>query len=127
MTSTTRFFLSLLVGVAGSTAAFSGMGASAQDLSPAQNADLTKPWVALDRCSGYGPDFTSVEGTQTCVRIGGHVRVELGPRPPGQAGAAPAAMRTEGVLGGGDSDFPGAEHLRLRQDAAPTYDGDALH
>lgn len=125
MTSTTRFFLALLVGVAGSSAAFIGTEAVAQGLS-GQTDDLTKPWIALDRCSVYGPDFTSVEGTQTCVRIGGHVRVELGPRAPGQAGAAPAAMRTEGILGG-DSDFPGADHLRLRQDAAPTYDGNYLH
>lgn len=125
MTSTTRFFLALLVGVAGLSAAFIGTEAVAQGLS-GQTDDLTKPWIALDRCSVYGPDFTSVEGTQTCVRIGGHVRVELGPRAPGQAGAAPAAMRTEGILGG-DSDFPGADHLRLRQDAAPTYDGNYLH
>jgi hypothetical protein len=125
MTSTPRFFLTLLVGIAGATAALIGTEAAAQKLSPAQRNDLTKPWLALDRCAVYGPDFTSVEGTQTCVRIGGHVRVELGPRAPGQAGAAPAAMRTEGLLGG-DSDFPGADHLRLRQDAAPTYDGNYL-
>lgn len=126
MTSTPRFFLALLVGAAGSTAALFGTEAAAQGLSPAQTNDLTKPWIALDRCSVYGPDFTSVEGTQTCVRIGGHVRVDLGPRAPAQAGAAPAAMRSEGLLGG-DPDYSGSDHLRLRQDAAPTYDGNYLH
>ena len=124
MASTPRFIFALLVGAAGSTAAF--LGAVAQQLSPAQTEALAKPWMALDRCSVYGPDFTSVEGTRNCVQIGGHVRVELGPRAPGQAGAAPAAMRSEGLLGS-DADFPGADHLRLRQDAAPTYDGNYLH
>lgn len=28
-------------------------------------------------CAAYGPGFVAVEGAQTCVRIGGHIRVEL--------------------------------------------------
>jgi hypothetical protein len=31
-----------------------------------------------DTCAAYGAGFVAVEGTQTCVRVGGHVRVEMG-------------------------------------------------
>lgn len=34
---------------------------------------------ALGTCAAYGPDFALVEGTHTCVRIGGHVRVQFSP------------------------------------------------
>ncbi|MGB8278161.1 MAG: hypothetical protein WCF20_09585 [Methylovirgula sp.] len=96
-------------------------------------------WMALDNCAAYGPEFTSVEGTQACAKIGGHVRVEFGSRNFGQSnsqatdhewgrgGTAPAAMRTEGLVGSDSSEFPTAQHLRLRQDAAPTYGGWYLH
>lgn len=34
---------------------------------------------ASDRnfCASYGAGFVPVEGTRTCVRIGGHVRIEM--------------------------------------------------
>ena len=32
----------------------------------------------INRCSIYGSDFVEIEGTNTCARIGGHIRVELG-------------------------------------------------
>lgn len=91
-------------------------------------------WMALDNCAAYGPEFTSVEGTQACAKIGGHVRVEFGSRNFGQAtdhewgrgGTAPAAMRTEGLVGSDLPEFSTAHHLRLRQDAAPTYEGGYL-
>jgi hypothetical protein len=47
----------------------------------------TALWFALglspsiagsDMCAAYGPGFTSVEGSSTCIRIDGHVRVEAG-------------------------------------------------
>jgi hypothetical protein len=47
----------------------------------------TALWLALglspslagsDICAAYGPGFTSVEGSSTCIRIDGHVRVETG-------------------------------------------------
>ncbi|GAC1333798.1 MAG: hypothetical protein NVSMB26_15480 [Beijerinckiaceae bacterium] len=31
-----------------------------------------------DRCAVYGSGFVAVEGTETCARIGGHIRVEIG-------------------------------------------------
>jgi hypothetical protein len=34
-------------------------------------------WQALDHCATYGPDFTSVAGSDACVRIGGRVRVQF--------------------------------------------------
>jgi Porin subfamily len=32
----------------------------------------------INRCSIYGSDFVQIEGTETCARVGGHIRVELG-------------------------------------------------
>jgi hypothetical protein len=32
----------------------------------------------INRCSIYGSDFVEIEGTDTCARIGGHIRVEIG-------------------------------------------------
>jgi hypothetical protein len=29
-------------------------------------------------CAAYGPGFTKVEGTDTCVKLGGAVSVEVG-------------------------------------------------
>jgi hypothetical protein len=98
------------------------------------------PAIALDRCAAYGPDFTSVEGSGACVKISGHVRVEVGSRGLGrvsdngrvdsgyaqQGGTATAAMRTEETANGdaGDpADFPYSHHLRLRQDSDPAYSG----
>lgn len=88
-------------------------------------------WLALDKCAAYGPDFTSVEGTQSCVKIGGHVRVEVGSLNYGrtidqdwsQGGTAPAAMRTESPVGSDDSGYPISHHLRLRQEPGPIYSG----
>ncbi len=56
----------------------------------------------INPCASYGADFTAVEGSDTCVRIGGRVRVEFGTRGASSApdngwatGAAPAALRDE--------------------------------
>jgi hypothetical protein len=125
MASSTRFYVNL-VGMAGTTIILVATQAMAQEQLSSQPLPSSKPWIAEDRCAVYGPDFTSVEGTQNCVRIGGHVRVDAGVHNAVQgAGAAPAAIRSEEIEGG-DSDLGGAEHLRLRQDAAPTYDGSYL-
>jgi hypothetical protein len=125
MASSTRFSVNL-VGLAGTTAILFATHAMAQEQLSSEPLPSSKQWIAVDRCAAYGPDFISVEGTQNCVRIGGHVRVDAGVRNTGQgAGAAPAAMQSE-TIEGGDSDLGGAEHLRLRQDAAPTYDGSYL-
>lgn len=37
---------------------------------------------AGNSCAGYGPGFVKVEGTGTCVKVGGAVRIDAG-------GAAP--------------------------------------
>jgi len=54
----------------------------------------------INRCARYGADYAAVSGSNSCVRIGGHVRVELG-RPQtvapmgyaAQDGVVPAAAR----------------------------------
>lgn len=71
-------------------------------------------WLALDSCAAYGPGFVSVEGTTACVRIGGHVRVEFGPRSVTyyQYGAPqPDATAIRAIAGG--SDFPQPRHVRV--------------
>ncbi len=77
---------------------------------------------AGDHCSAYGPDFTSVAGSDACVRIGGRVRVEFGfrrlPNPfanDGQIGSHPAAMRSGAPLDQPDDMSDGIEqgHVRL--------------
>ncbi len=32
---------------------------------------------SINRCSRIGPDYVAVAGSNACVRLGGHVRVEL--------------------------------------------------
>jgi Porin subfamily len=33
---------------------------------------------ASHSCAAYGPGFVNVDGTETCIRIGGTVRIEAG-------------------------------------------------
>jgi hypothetical protein len=138
MISGARIFLGLIVRMGAPLALVFAPGAMAQGrmVTGSQDKGWQERWLALDHCAAYGPEFTSVEGTETCVRIGGRVRVEFGAQSLhnagrsgwGGAGTAPAAMRTEGPLSDGPADdFPQARHLRLRQhmrlDDAPTYGG----
>ncbi len=59
---------------------------------------------ALGNCAAYGPDFVLVEGTHSCVRIGGHMRVQFSPSAEVDhfetgslhANATSAALRSEG-------------------------------
>lgn len=60
---------------------------------------------ALGTCAAYGPDFALVEGTHTCVRIGGRMRVQFSPTAevdPFETGslhanATSATLRSEGL------------------------------
>jgi hypothetical protein len=85
--------------------------------------------VAGEKCAAYGPGFTAVEGSETCIRVGGHVRVETGTGNLGSSantgwasnGARPASLHSSsddtsrlGPVNG--VDFPRA-HLRLPQGA----------
>ena len=40
-------------------------------------APAPKP-VTANPCAQYGPGFVQVQGTNTCVRIGGSVRTDIG-------------------------------------------------
>jgi hypothetical protein len=111
-----------LILMSGAVAAF--VGTSFPVL--ADGFNRTAPLLnAASSCAAYGPDYAAVEGGNSCVRIGGHVRVQLGSNTgltPGSnwtAGqtlghAAPATLRS-------DSDSPdttpadsAATHLRIR-------------
>jgi hypothetical protein len=77
---------------------------------------FTLPSFALGACAAYGPNFALVEGTHTCVRIGGHVRVQFSPSAEADpfetgslhANAASATLRSEGF----DNDG-GLRHMRV--------------
>jgi hypothetical protein len=78
----------------------------------------------VSSCAAYGPDYAAVEGGNTCVRIGGHVRVQVGSAELSSgtdwtAGhalgqAAPATLRSDS--NGPDPAPAGstATHLRIR-------------
>jgi hypothetical protein len=88
----------------------------------AQPIPSSGDWQALDHCAVYGPDFTSVAGSDACVRIGGRVRVEFGfrktPNPYDndmRVGSHPAVIRSGGSIES-PADLPdGVEqgHVRL--------------
>jgi hypothetical protein len=37
-----------------------------------------RPKAAADRCAEYGPGFASIDGTSTCIKIGGSFSVGVG-------------------------------------------------
>ncbi|WP_158810729.1 porin [Beijerinckia sp. L45] len=70
-----------------------------------------------NRCAAYGPEFAAVEGSDTCMRIGGHVRVQMGTnaglRPSsgwGAGSASAATLRSDSA----DPRTGAATHLRVR-------------
>jgi hypothetical protein len=84
-----RTLLLILISSLAATAAV------AQDLPPAERQQAVKavPGKALTKtlpmkrtagksnpCASYGPRFTMIEGTTTCVRIGGAISVETSVR-----------------------------------------------
>jgi hypothetical protein len=84
--------------------------------------------LASDHCTAYGPGFTSVEGSDTCIRIGGRVRVEAGTGMTASSanngwasgGTRPASLHSSSgealsnTVNGADF---GRSHLRLPQGA----------
>jgi hypothetical protein len=106
---------SLLVGVC-------AMGAKAgePDHAFAAIAPSSDEWQALDHCAAYGPDFTSVEGSDACVRIGGRVHVEFSFRrapyraDAGYANSRAAVMRSDGATEPENDGLEGLEQGHLR-------------
>jgi hypothetical protein len=39
---------------------------------------VTRPKSPVNPCASYGANFVRLEGTDTCVKVGGAVRVETG-------------------------------------------------
>jgi hypothetical protein len=61
-------------------------------------------------CAAFGPEFTAVEGSDTCIFIGGHVRVGFGSRggdSPDTGWATGTAVRVNAASGAATG------HLRL--------------
>ena len=94
-----------------------GLGAVAQanDLPSGEGSPRAKAM-----CAAYGPGFTAVPGSDTCVFVGGHVRVGFGSRggdSPDTGWATGSAVRVNATSGSGGGLVPG--HLRL-PDGDPT-------
>jgi hypothetical protein len=53
-------------------------GIRKRDPSAASGRPSIKPAGGSNACSAYGPGFVQVEGTETCVKIGGAVGVGAG-------------------------------------------------
>lgn len=66
-----------------------------------------------NRCAAYGPEFAAVEGSDACMRIGGHVRVQLGTN---------AGLRPSSGWGGGS-----ASAATLRSDSSDPRTASSTH
>ena len=62
--------------------ALSGTASMATELPGSKGANRSNS----STCAGFGPGFVPVQGSDTCVRVSGHVRVEYGF---GRAGTIP--------------------------------------
>jgi hypothetical protein len=88
-TTARKLFRSAALMLVTASAAAQAPASSAESLAGARNS----------RCNSRGADFVAVAGSENCVRLGGHVRVQLG-RPvtaysgPTPDGVQPAAERT---------------------------------
>ncbi|MDR3461882.1 MAG: hypothetical protein P4L76_06165 [Beijerinckiaceae bacterium] len=90
---------------------------------PAAAGDFDGPAPSLREatsCAAYGPDYAAVEGGTNCVRIGGHVRVQLGSNAgltPGSnwttGQAAPATLRSDSNSPDPMPTGTAATHLRI--------------
>jgi hypothetical protein len=79
----------------------------------------------INPCSIYGSDFVQIEGTNTCARLGGHIRVELGVgngmrngfARSDSDGARPAALNSAPNVPDPGFEVPGDSrgHLRVRE------------
>lgn len=113
----------------------SGESAEANDLFSGR----TEHSRANAQCAAYGPGFTAVEGSDACVWVGGHVRVEISSRALSatdngwaSGGAAPAAVHLNDAYESTDiiralpargEASASREHLRLRaRDATGSTD-----
>ncbi len=69
-----RLLYRLFVALAFLSAA--GVGALAEE--PAENDDAeAAARLAEMACAAHGPDFKPVPGTATCIKVGGHVQVDV--------------------------------------------------
>lgn len=113
------YFVSLTPAIVSLVAIIGSPSAPAAESRPATRtiSPAEGDWQVVDHCAVYGPDFASVAGSDTCVRIGGRVRVEYHVRrssddgSPGWAGNRPATMRSDAPM---DEMIEGIEQGHLR-------------
>ena len=102
---------SLLLGTAAGLLAVAG----------AQAADMpvkAKPVEYVKICSLYGAGFYYIPGTDTCLKIGGYVRVQTEMK----AGASGQVFGTGGVLGSGRYDIEDTNDINYTVRAVATFD-----
>src|SRR3977135_2833767 len=102
---------SLLLGTAAGLVAVAG----------AQAADMpvkAKPVQYVKICSLYGDGFYYIPGTDTCLKIGGYVRVQAETK----AGASGQVIGTGGMLGSGRFDNEDTNDYNYTIRAVATFD-----
>ena len=98
-------FLPVLAGLAGTLVPLGG-----------SNAGEITSRPAGDRCATYGPGFAAVAGSDTCMRIGGRVRVEAG----NGIMSPNTGWANDGLAPAGTSDQ--RRHLRLTETSGTAVD-----
>jgi hypothetical protein len=62
-----------------SLAICAALGLAAMSLESADAGETLRPKTTkkFDRCAAYGEGFTAIDGMDTCIKVSGHVRVEM--------------------------------------------------
>ena len=74
-----KFFLVIvLAGLSASSAPAQQLRDQKPDKPAAVSIPLRAPKAAANACAEYGPGFVKVEGSSTCMKIGGSISVGVG-------------------------------------------------
>lgn len=73
---------------------FAPFGLSAAIILAAGVAAAPASAEASNHCSRYGADYVAVSGSNGCVKIGGHVRVDIARAPTAYAASGDGVQRT---------------------------------
>jgi hypothetical protein len=73
-----KLFLVIVVAVLSASSAPAQQSRDPKPDKPATSIPLRAPKAAANSCAEYGPGFVKVEGTSTCMKIGGSISVGVG-------------------------------------------------
>jgi hypothetical protein len=73
-----KLFLVIVLAVLSATSAPAQQSRDPKPDKPSTSIPLRAPKAATNSCAEYGPGFVKVEGTSTCMKIGGSISVGVG-------------------------------------------------